>query len=91
MGVRAAGRSLIITEPISLPSPCYWVGAEVQRRDLEIVVKLRPKENLSTDRACAQVIVEAVARLTLPHLPSGAYSVLVQTPQKTTRSKITLE
>ncbi len=85
LGVRVAGNSLIITEPVSLPNPCYWVGAAVQRRDFEISVKLQPKENLSTDQTCAQMIVEAVARLPLP-LPNGAYSILIETPQKTTRA-----
>lgn len=91
LGVRADGKSLVITEPISLPNPCYWVGAKVERRDLEISVKLEPKENLSTDRACAQVITPAVARLTLPHLPSGAYSILIRTPQETTRATAVIE
>lgn len=91
LGVRTVGKSLVITEPISLPTPCHWVGAEVQRRDFEISVKLRLKENLSTDMACAQVVTPAVARLTFPHLPSGAYSILIETPQKTTRATATLE
>ena len=55
LGVRAVGKSLIITEPISLPNPCYWVGAEVQRRDFEISVLDRHIEGLSRSYGDAPV------------------------------------
>lgn len=90
LGVSTTGESLLIAEPISLPTPCHWIGAKVTRQNFQIVVKLQTKENLSSDRACAQVIVPAVARLTLPHLPNGVYSILIEAPQKTTRATATI-
>jgi hypothetical protein len=89
-GVRAKGKGIVITEPVSLPTPCHQVDGAVQLQAFQIDVRLKPKPNPTPGMMCAQVVVQRLVRITIPDLPAGAYSVRVQTPDRIATSTVTI-
>jgi hypothetical protein len=91
--IRAEGHNIVIIEPMTLPDPCHVVEGSVIILDNTVTVELGTKgnPNLSGDVACIQVIVGVVVKVTIFDLPSGTYSVNLQTPQRMVNATIKIE
>lgn len=86
------GTAIIMTEPISLPTPCDQVDGEVNVQGRKIVVKVKPVEKISPHNAeCNQTAVETGVKVMIRDLPIGSFSVTLETPQKVTTGNLLID
>ncbi len=86
--IRVAGNSVILTEAIQTPNPCYTIRGHVEMTDHHLDVELYP---VRREEVCVQCIGELVGRITITDLPAGDYSVTLRTRQRETNTTITIK
>lgn len=77
-----SGDTLVITEPLATPTPCYRVTGEVTVEPGRIVVTLQSEQRPGMCIECLGVVVGEVR---ISRMPQGTYEVEVQTPERVTR------
>lgn len=79
--IRTEGSAVIITEVLQAPTPCFEVQGEVKIEDGKIMVRLYAEERQGI---CIQCFAELTGRVTISSLPSGEYSLELETPRRRT-------
>lgn len=85
------GTAIIITEPIVLASPCDRPDGEVNIQRRKIFVKLKPMERAALNSECNQTALPAGVKVMIRDLPTGNFSVTLETPQRTVTENLLID
>jgi hypothetical protein len=79
--------TLIVTESLQTPNPCYGVEGTAVLVDHQITVEFFPDDR---GGACIECLGTIVGRITITDLPPGDYTVMVHTRQRESRVLVTV-
>lgn len=82
------GDTIVITEPLTTPTPCYRVTGDVTIQRGEIVVTLQPEQK---GGMCIECLGRLLGEVRISHLPKGDYEVQIKTPEHVTRTTLEIE
>jgi|GEM_PF-6519912 len=86
------GTAIVITEPVSLPTPCDEIDGEVHVQGRKIFVTLKPQERgLPKSIECKRKTAPAGVKVMIRDLPAGDFSVTIETPQRTTTEMLLID
>ncbi|TAK06453.1 MAG: hypothetical protein EPO39_08840 [Candidatus Manganitrophaceae bacterium] len=86
------GTAIIITEPLSLSTPCDQIDGEVEIQRRKIFVKLKPAEKAPIrDAECSRKTAPAGVKVMIRDLPTGNFQVTLETPQRVTTENLLID
>lgn len=85
------GTAIIIIEPISFKTSCDQVDGEVNIQRRKIFVKLKPMERAAFNSECNQTAPPAGVKVMIRDLPTGNFSVTLETPQRTVTENLLID
>lgn len=83
--IRTDGNTIIVTEAVTTPNPCYKIRGKVKIEGTDIVVRLEPENE---GELCIQCVGEIIGKVSVSGLQSGMYSVRVELPERVVTTSI---